>query len=175
MYTCTCTCTINVHVCVCCVYDYITLLSFTARHSHKSDSSRTKHLRSSDEQYIREDESTSEHSLTSSLTKEDSSPLRNNEPDSNSNSNAPISDDSTGQAASGPVSTRKSVAIDMSQNECFTRRLLPAVSSEFDNVMDQVTLMHSTFVSSTTVALVCIYMYFIIHCTCTCTCMYIYA
>lgn len=123
------------------------LLSITARHSHKGDPRRSdRQFQSLD---IREDESASEHSLTSSLTKRDSSSLRNNESDSHSNSNAPISDDSTGQpAANGavsPTNTRKSVAIDMSQNECFTHRLLPAVSSEFDNVMDQVTLIPTIY------------------------------
>lgn len=105
---------------------------------HKSDGGR-KHLRSSDEKHVRDDESASEQSATSSLTNRRTLSLKTNESDSNSN--VPISDDSTGQAANGavsPGSQRKTVAIDMSQNECFTHRLLPAVSSEFDNVMDQV-------------------------------------
>lgn len=108
-------------------------------HSRKADSGH-KSLRSSDEKHVRDDDS--EQSLTSSIKKEALS-LKANESDSNStsNSNPPISDDSTGQAANGAISPtvqRKTVAIDMSQNECFTHRLLPAVSPEFDNVMDQV-------------------------------------
>ena len=115
-----------------------------AHHSYKTVSSR-KPLRASDEKYIHDDESTSEHSLTSSLTKRETLALKVNESDSTSNSNVPISDDSTGQAAGrapSPTSHRKTVAIDMSQNECFTHRLLPAVSPEFDNVMDQVLYMY---------------------------------
>ncbi|CAI8055933.1 Patatin-like phospholipase domain-containing protein 7 [Geodia barretti] len=105
---------------------------------HKTDGTR-KHLRSSDEKHVRDDESTSEHSGgNSSHAKRKTLSLKTNESDSNSN--VAISDDSTGQAANGAVSPtahRKTVAIDMSQNECFTHRLLPAVSLEFDNVMDQ--------------------------------------
>ena len=116
------------------------LLFSVEKRSHKIDSSH-KTLRSSNKKYIGEDKSTGESSLVSSLTKRDPLSLRPNESDSNSSSH-PISDDSTGQAASGaasPTTThRKTVAIDMSQNECFTHRLLPSVSPEFDNVMDQV-------------------------------------
>ena len=101
---------------------------------------------------MRDEESTSEQSCgTSSLTKRETLSLKTNESDSNSNSNIPISDDSTGQAANGavsPTATRKTVAIDMSQNECFTHRLLPAVSSEFDNVMDQVQCVDITSTSA---------------------------
>ena len=111
---------------------------------HKTDGTR-KHLRSSDEKHVRDDESTSEHSGgNSSHAKRKTLSLKTNESDSNSN--VAISDDSTGQAANGAVSPtahRKTVAIDMSQNECFTHRLLPAVSLEFDNVMDQVVYLHN--------------------------------
>ena len=107
---------------------------------HKKTDGGRKHLRSSDHKHTIDEESTSEHSPTSSTpTKRETLSLKTNESDSNSN--APISDDSTGQAANGalsPTTHRKTVAIDMSQNECFTHRLLPAVSPEFDNVMDQV-------------------------------------
>ena len=125
-------------MCVC--YPALCHPLFTAQCSRKTDSSH-KPLHSSNKKYIGEDESTGETSLTSSLTKREPLSLRPNESDSNSSSH-PISDDSTGQAASGAASPttahRKTVAIDMSQNECFTHRLLPAVSPEFDNVMDQV-------------------------------------
>jgi len=37
-----------------------------------------------------------------------------------------------------PSTKQKTVAIDISQNQHFTRRLLPVQSPEFDNVIDQV-------------------------------------
>lgn len=51
-----------------------------------------------------------------------------------SDSNQPLSDESSGQAST----VKKSVAIDTSQNEHFTHRQLPLQSQEFDNVMNQV-------------------------------------
>ena len=51
-----------------------------------------------------------------------------------SDSNQPLSDESSGQASTA----KKSVAIDTSQNEHFTHRQLPLQSQEFDNVMNQV-------------------------------------
>ena len=103
---------------------------------HKTDGS-CKPLQVSEEKHSRDEESPPEPALTSSLTKRQTLSLKTNESDSN----LPISDDSTGQAANGalsPSSQRKTVAINMSQNECFTHRLIPAVSPEFDIVMDQV-------------------------------------
>ncbi len=70
-----------------------------------------------------------------------------------SDSNQPLSDNSSTQLTSSgsipnspsrtPRLSKKkphSVAIDTSQNECFTHRLLPVQSSEFDNVINQVIL-----------------------------------
>lgn len=51
-----------------------------------------------------------------------------NTPDSD-----PYSDDS-----GPPNAAKKTVAIDTSQNEHFTHRLLPVQSPEFDNVINQV-------------------------------------
>ena len=51
-----------------------------------------------------------------------------------SESNQPQSDDSSGQSSTA----KKSVAIDITQNEHFTHRPMPLQSQEFDNVMDQV-------------------------------------
>ena len=48
----------------------------------------------------------------------------------------PCSDDS------GPPPLKKSVAIDTSQNEHFTHRLLPVQSPEFDNVINQVCILN---------------------------------
>ena len=140
----------GVCVCVCwlspCVMDspgsldeQLIFLLFTVRHSQGGS---RKHLRLPDEKDVGNEESTSEQSLTSSITKKDLLSLRANESDSASTSNVQISDDSTGQGAGNgavsPTTHRKTVAIDMSQNECFTHRLLPVVSPEFDNFMDQV-------------------------------------
>ena len=51
------------------------------------------------------------------------------------------SDDSTSSASI----KHKMVAIDTTQNEHFTHRLLPSQSPEFDNVIDQVLLLISCF------------------------------
>ena len=117
-------------------------LSTAVPHSRKTDSSR-RALRSSGEAQKNGEggggggEESSEQSQ-SSHTKREGLTIKIAESDSNSNSNQPISDDSTSQGTTSPPIPRKTVAIDMSQNECFTHRLLPAVSPEFDNVMDQV-------------------------------------
>ena len=102
--------------------------------------SHTSHETSSGQNSSNEQKPGETHQ-TSSLTKKEHVQSKPHDSDLNSNSNStqPISDDSNGHRSGTSNSfPRKSVAIDMSHNECFTHRLLPSVSPDFDNVMDQV-------------------------------------
>ena len=56
-----------------------------------------------------------------------------------------FSQDSDDDSPSTATIKHKMVAIDTTQNEHFTHRLLPSQSPEFDNVIDQVLLLISCF------------------------------
>lgn len=61
----------------------------------------------------------------------------------------PLSDDS-----GPPPSSKKSVAINTSQNEHFSHRLLPVQSPEFDNVINQVCTVHHSLRVAVVVCLI---------------------
>ena len=85
--------------------------------------------------------------IDSSTSKEKRTPSTDSQPPSvkmlvggDSDSNQPMSDDSSGHMTSlgSSTSSKKTVAIDTSQNEHFSHRLIPTQSPEFENVISQV-------------------------------------
>ena len=72
--------------------------------------------------------------LSDSLTSLPTIPAVTMSIDSNIRSDTPSTSDELG----GYTRKQKSVAIDITQNELFSHRLLPSQSPEFDNVMNQV-------------------------------------